>query len=130
MPFNTEEIIKLIENFSHIDDPAFEEQVRSEIVRHLNSCFNDHGSFSPSIDAHRGGWNYDDCRDEREREEMRIKRFIFNEDGDVREEVARALPVIIEQRNFGWRSDAVHLHYANEHGRVTRGSYPASWMHK
>jgi hypothetical protein len=130
MSLTTEEIIGLIPNFNHIDDEHFVAKVRAEIKRHLLLCFDQHGNFSPRIDTYRGGWSYEDCRNEKEHEEMRVKRFLFTEEGDVREEVVRLLPDVIDERQFNWLSDAVCLHYAEKHGRHTHGSYPACWMHK
>jgi transcription initiation factor IIF auxiliary subunit len=57
-----------------------------------------------------------------------MHEFLFDDEGNLRELVAHELPFVIEERGFGWRSKAVELHYADEHGKKTSGSYPATWM--
>lgn len=132
MNLTYEEVVELEKNFAYIDDSDYANKVRLEARRLLRDLFNNYGNFKQAnFDAHRN-YRYDlneavqpwqkDCK--------RIHEFLFDDVGNLREIIADALPHVIEGAGFGWRSNAVHLHYANVHGLETSGSYPATWMHK
>lgn len=132
MKLTYEEIIELEKNFYHIDDIAFVDQVRAEVCRHVRELFNSYGNFKQAaFDAHR---NYRGDRNKAEqpwqKECARIHEFLFDDVGNLRTLVAEQLPIVIDAAGFGWKSKAVHLHYANMHGEQTSGSYPATWMDK
>lgn len=132
MNLTYEEIIELEKNFRHIDDEGFVANVRLEVRRHVNALFDDNGNFvMRNFDAHRS-YRYDvtDPKLPWQMESRRMHEFLFDDDGNLREMVAHELPNVIDERSFTWRSKAVHLHYANEHGKETCGSYPATWMDK
>ncbi|WP_338924527.1 hypothetical protein V0M98_33470 (plasmid) [Pseudomonas silesiensis] len=132
MKITHKEIIELEKNFRDIDDEDFVPKVRLEVRRHLSALFDDNGNYIlRNFDAHRSyrgestdpklPWQFE-CK--------RMHEFLFDDEGNLRELIARELPIVIEDRDFSWRSKAVHLHYADEHGKQTSGSYPATWMDK
>lgn len=127
-----EEAIALDQNLYHIDDETFSEKLRLSVRGLINSLFDDNGNYyQTAFDAHRSyrkGMN--EAKLPWQKECGRMHEFLFDDNGDLREIVAHQLPHVISERGFGWNCKAVHLYYANEHGKQTSGSYPATWMDK
>lgn len=132
MKLTVAEIIELDKNLHFIDDETFSENLRTEVRRHINKLFNDSGNYyQRAFDAHRnyrGDLNV--AEQPWQKECALMHEFLFDDDGNLRAIVAHQLPIVINERGFGWDCKAVHLHYANMHGEQTSGSYPATWMDK
>lgn len=131
MMLTVEEIIELDKNLYHIDDETFAESLRVEVRRHLRELFNSYGNFKQgAFDAHRSYRGDLDTAQPWQKECKEMHELLFDDVGNLRSIVAHQLPIVIESAGFGWQSKAVQLHYANEHGEKTSGSYPATWMDK
>lgn len=99
----------------------------------LKAVFDENGNFY-GLDPYRK-YDLDDIspNDSPERREN-IQRLVathdllFDEKGNVRSWVYRALPGLINENSWHWTCDAVRLVYAQDHGVSTKGSYPATYM--
>lgn len=59
---------------------------------------------------------------------MTLFNLLFDDKGNVLDEVRHELENYIKNKNFPALSDAVKLYYAGIHGSNTSGSYPAIYM--
>lgn len=67
-------------------------------------------------------------RDDDNENHMTLFTLLFDERGNVLDEVRNELEDYIKNKNFPALSDAAKLHYAGIHGSNTSGSYPAVYM--
>lgn len=110
------------------------EDAHDECMASLISVFDEKGNFPEGYDPYRT--HYDEeylnriTSPHREQylKDIEIQSFLFDEDSSLNEFLHTLLAELISAKGWGWSCDAVRLYYAQEHGKNTSRSYPATYM--
>lgn len=110
--------------------------VYDPVMEALESVFDANGNFPLQYDPHRTYYDLatwqamaPDRQHEHERT-MEIHHFLFDDRGNLIPFLQKMLADLLKTKQWDWRCDAVRLYFANELGKKTSGSYPATYMWK
>lgn len=110
--------------------------VYDPVMEALESMFDANGNFPLYYDPYRTHYESaiwqtmtSDQQHEHERL-MQIHNFIFDDKDSLIPFLQKLLADLLKMKQWDWRCDAIRLYYAQEHGKQTSGSYPATYMWK